>query len=48
MSLETLSFLIAKNYKRNLRAGTWWLTPIILATWEAEIRRISFKASSGK
>jgi hypothetical protein len=22
------------------RAGSWWLTPIILATQEAEIRRI--------
>jgi hypothetical protein len=25
-----------------------WLTPIILATWEAEIRRTQFKASLGK
>jgi hypothetical protein len=22
-------------------AGFWWLTPIILAIWEAEIRRIT-------
>jgi hypothetical protein len=22
-------------------AGRWWLTPIILATWKAEIRRIA-------
>jgi hypothetical protein len=24
----------------NLRAGCQWLTPVILTTWEAEIRRI--------
>jgi hypothetical protein len=29
-------------------AGPWWLTPILLATWEAEIGRIKFKASLGK
>jgi hypothetical protein len=29
-------------------ARCWWLTPVILATWEAEIRRIEFKASQGK
>jgi hypothetical protein len=23
------------------RAGCWWLTPVILATWQAEIKRIS-------
>jgi hypothetical protein len=22
-------------------AGPWWLTPVILATWETEIRRIA-------
>jgi hypothetical protein len=29
-------------------AGRWWLTPVILATQEAEIRRIGFKAIIGK
>jgi hypothetical protein len=27
------------NYKMK-RAGSWWLTPVILATQEAEIRKI--------
>jgi hypothetical protein len=26
--------------KQLLLAGHWWLTPVILATWEAEIGRI--------
>jgi hypothetical protein len=26
----------------------WWLTPVILATQEAEIRETQFKASPGK
>jgi hypothetical protein len=29
-------------------AGHWWLMPVILATQEAEIRKIGFKASPGK
>jgi hypothetical protein len=27
------------------QAGCWWLKPIIIATWEAEIRRIQFEVS---
>jgi hypothetical protein len=29
-------------------ARHWWLTPVILAIQEAEIRRMGFEASSGK
>jgi hypothetical protein len=29
-------------------AGYLWLTPVILATWEAEIRRIKLEASLNK
>jgi hypothetical protein len=31
-------------YKNLLRAWHWWLTPIILATWEAEIRKIMIQS----
>jgi hypothetical protein len=27
-------------------AGHWWLTPIILATQEAEIRRVTFRSQT--
>jgi hypothetical protein len=26
---------------KTIQAGCWWLTPVILATWEAKIRRIT-------
>jgi hypothetical protein len=29
------------------RTGCWWLTPVILATQEAEIRRIVVPSQSG-
>jgi hypothetical protein len=29
-------------------AGHWWLTPVILATQEAEIRRISVRSQPGQ
>jgi hypothetical protein len=28
-----------RPYVKNKLAGHWWLTPVILATWEAGIRR---------
>jgi hypothetical protein len=28
------------KYKNLNGAGFWWLTPVILAAWEAEVRRI--------
>jgi hypothetical protein len=36
------TFLVVKEIqlKTTLRARYWWLTPVILATQEAEIRRI--------
>jgi hypothetical protein len=33
-----LNFLVL--FTRNLAARHWWLTPVILATQETEIRRI--------
>jgi hypothetical protein len=31
-----------------LEAGHWWPTPVILATQEAEIRRIAVQSQLGK
>jgi hypothetical protein len=30
------------------KAGIWWLTPVILAAWEAEIRRIRVEGQLGQ
>jgi hypothetical protein len=29
-----------RKRKREKKKNHWWLTPVVLATWEAEIRRI--------
>jgi hypothetical protein len=34
--------------KRTVLPGTWWLTPVILATWEVEIRRIAVQGHPGQ
>jgi hypothetical protein len=31
-----------------IRAGCWWLTPVIPATWEADIERIEIQAQPGQ
>jgi hypothetical protein len=33
--------------KKDFFGQGWWLTPVILATWEMEIRRIAVGASPG-
>jgi hypothetical protein len=34
--------------KKEKRAGRWWLTPVIIATQEAEIRRITVGSQPGQ
>jgi hypothetical protein len=44
-------FLIIGKYmliKSDLEAGHWWLMPVIIATWEAEIRRIVVQSQPGQ
>jgi hypothetical protein len=37
-----------KNIMQKIHAGYWWLTPVILATQEAEIRRIMVRSQPGQ
>jgi hypothetical protein len=38
----------AQFLKIRILAGCWWLTPVILATQEAEIRRITVRSQPGQ
>jgi hypothetical protein len=44
----SLDYIAKPSLKKPRFAGPWWLTPIILGTQEAEIKRLWFKASPGK
>jgi hypothetical protein len=35
-------------FRKKISAGHWWLMPVILTTWEAEIRRIKVRSQPGK
>jgi hypothetical protein len=39
---------IKRNKEKYIQALVWWLTPIILVIWEAEIRRITFWGQPGQ
>jgi hypothetical protein len=47
---NTLCPISTHNYyvsiKRTLLARCWWLTPVITATWETEIRRIEVRGQT--
>jgi hypothetical protein len=40
-------FIENSPIKEITQAGHWWLTPIILATWKAEIRRRTVQGEPG-
>jgi hypothetical protein len=41
---EELNFIVLKFCQNTSLAGHWWLTPVILATQESEIRRIAVQS----
>jgi hypothetical protein len=47
-SSPSLGCVVRSFLKKEKRAGCWWLMPIILATQEAEIRRIMVRNQPGQ
>jgi hypothetical protein len=41
-----MKFGMKRCIKNNFVDNCWWLTPVILATWEAELRRIKVQGQS--
>jgi hypothetical protein len=41
--VEHLSGLGMEDVKASGHSQAWWLTPVILATWEAEIRKMTIQ-----
>jgi hypothetical protein len=44
----SLGYIVRPGLKKQKQASHWWFMPIILATQEVEIRRITFKVSPKK
>jgi hypothetical protein len=40
--------ICSRTNKSKQLAGLWWLMPVILATWEAEMGRIAIRGQPGK
>jgi hypothetical protein len=43
-----LGYIVRHCFKRKRKAQHWWLMPVILATWETEIRRIFVQGQPGQ
>jgi hypothetical protein len=37
-----------RHVQEHIQAGHWWLTLVILASWETEVRRIAVPDQSGQ
>jgi hypothetical protein len=45
---EAQEFITRGSKKKKLASWAWYLTPVILATWEAEIGRITVQGQPGQ